>query len=271
MELKKILVTLDVDQTPTNLLKFAVDLAGRSDASIAGIASATPSANVVAAEGAAVTVGVYEQVRQEIEQRLQSLETAYHAEVPAGRRDGWFGFLDAPTPGAVRAARRADLVLAQPQPGRGTSYARNLDLGELVLRAGRPVLVAACNRTAVSADNIVVAWKDTREARRAIVDALPFLQQAATVTIATIDEGLKGGAELDDVVAWLKAHNVAPRREIREPHGTAGETLLALCSELGADLLVAGAYSHNRLRERVFGGVTRDLLTARGVDLLLSN
>ena len=109
----------------------------------------------------------------------------------------------------------------------------------------------------------VVGWKDTRETRRAAFDALPLLKKAAHVAVVEIaaeEELAAAGTHLDDVVGWLKRHGVVVVSLAAPSTGDDATQLNAIAEEHGADVIVAGAYGHSRLREWVLGGVTRDLL-----------
>ena len=112
-------------------------------------------------------------------------------------------------------------------------------------------------------EQVVVAWKDTREARRAAFDALPLLKKAAHVTVVEIAaeaELAMARVRVEDVVGWLKRHGVvAEALTLPSLYEDAGR-LNAIAEQRGADVIVAGAYGHSRLREFVLGGVTRDLL-----------
>jgi nucleotide-binding universal stress UspA family protein len=120
----------------------------------------------------------------------------------------------------------------------------------------------------------VVAWKETRECRRAVRDALPFLQRANEVLILGIDEGQPetAKAHLSDVASYLRRHGlVVPREVWRQPRGPVAAELLHLVWDEGADLIVAGGYGHTRLGEWIFGGVTHELLASTPVCCLLSH
>jgi nucleotide-binding universal stress UspA family protein len=118
-----------------------------------------------------------------------------------------------------------------------------------------------------------VGWKDTRESRRAIVDALPLLQKAKDVTVVEIVEDDDGRSDANrhvaDVTAWLARHQVTAGHRVPTVRGNAAEQLTNQANELGAGIIVAGAYGHTRLREWIFGGVTNDLIhQARHCSLL---
>jgi len=127
---------------------------------------------------------------------------------------------------------------------------------------------------AIVVERAIVGWNDTRESRRAIVDALPFLEQAAHVTVAEIADGSELAEvrlRLEDVVEWLKRHGVAARCIAAPSSGDDASRLNAIVEEQGADLIVGAAYGHSRLREWVFGGVTKDLLLNADVCSLVSH
>ena len=108
----------------------------------------------------------------------------------------------------------------------------------------------------------MIAWKDTREARRAISDALPLLQKTRDIIVAEVieDESQRESshARLDDVVRWLGRHGIAASERVFDfPEG---ENPVDKLWDYGADFVVAGAYGHTRLREWVFGGFTDSFL-----------
>jgi nucleotide-binding universal stress UspA family protein len=144
-----------------------------------------------------------------------------------------------------------------------------------VLRAGRPVLLVPDTVAALPLRRVVVAWKDTRESRRAMRDALPFLQQAKEVLLVEVGENeseSQAKKNLADVGAYLVRHRVIVAAEVwRRPRRPVATELLDVVEKEKADLIVAGGYGHSRLGEWIFGGVTRELLTASPVCCLLSH
>ncbi|WP_352464060.1 MULTISPECIES: universal stress protein [unclassified Mesorhizobium] len=154
---------------------------------------------------------------------------------------------------------------------KGENVYRTVDIGSLVLGTGRPVLAAASHIEHVMANTVLVAWKDTREARRALTDALPFLAKANDVVIATIDSERDDGIRdsLADVAVFLEHHGIMARTEFIRGDAD-GEHLLAFASSINADLIVSGAYGHSRLREWAFGGVTRTLIEESSINRLMS-
>jgi nucleotide-binding universal stress UspA family protein len=133
--------------------------------------------------------------------------------------------------------------------------------------------VVADESAPFNCERIVVGWKDTREARRALVDALPFLERAKAVNVITISEG-EADAErekLDQILAWLDAHGVSASSELIESDGGFVDVLESTARASHADLVVAGGYGHSRMRELLFGGMTRNLIAASSINRLFSN
>lgn len=172
-------------------------------------------------------------------------------------------------------ARAADLLLVSSEPKSGSIEAsRHVSLGELVLRIGRPVLVVPPDAAGLDLGSVMVAWKDTRETRRAITDALPLLKRAGRVVVVEVAEEQELGASrkrLADVVAWLALHGIKAEGVSSASGGDDAARLEAIAVEHAAGVMVAGAYGHSRVREWVMGGVTRGLLRGGGRCSLLSH
>jgi nucleotide-binding universal stress UspA family protein len=152
---------------------------------------------------------------------------------------------------------------------------RLVDPGEAILKMGRPTLVVPEGVSSLRAEHIVIGWKDTREARRAVRDALPFLQQATRVTIV---EACGSGDEktalerLDSVAHYLSLHRIkGGPRVMLEQKGSGAAQLIRIAQEERADMLVNGAYGHSRLGECIFGGMTRELLATSPICCLMSH
>ena len=178
----------------------------------------------------------------------------------------WRSALALPTDYVAREARAADLIIT------GTNYDgslldpfRRVDPSSLVMQAGRPAFIVPAEAEWLRLNTVMVAWKDTREARRAVWDALPLLEQAKDVSVVEIVEDdtspTDARSRVDDVVAWLASHGIAASGMVPDGVDSAAERLETIASGVGANLIVAGAYGHTRFVEWVFGGVTRDLLT----------
>lgn len=141
--------------------------------------------------------------------------------------------------------------------------------------SGRPVLLLPPDWAGEALGRrIMVAWKGGREAARAVADAAPFLQEADEVFVVTIDAKSEGEGTLPGkaIVESLARRGV--KVELRNADGlgrSAEEALLTQARDIGADLIVMGGYGQSRLREFVFGGVTRALTRTSPIALMLSH
>jgi nucleotide-binding universal stress UspA family protein len=142
------------------------------------------------------------------------------------------------------------------------------------LDPGRDNLVVPAESDVLRAERILIAWKDTRESRRAVFDALPLLRLCQKAIVAEIDEDKDpdlANRRVEDVVSWLQCHGINAAAWSEPVREAAAAQLESLAAEEAADLVVAGAYGHGRIREWVFGGVTQDFLRRSSRCHLLSH
>ena len=205
---------------------------------------------------------ILEQERRLEAEELERLERLFWEAAGSHNRVALRTATDLPTPCFVAYARAADLLVVGRQ-GNGDDRDWNfgIDPGDAAMQAGRPILVVPPDVSALAAKRIVVAWRDTREARRAVWDALPFLKAAEAVSIGTV----RGEAARIQRPRCRGLSAPARRRRDGDLRGRASRSdgrrrVIALADRDGADLIVAGAYGHSRTREWAFGGVTGDLL-----------
>ena len=171
-------------------------------------------------------------------------------------------------------ARAADLLITGVASGDAFDASRALSLGELVMRAGRPLLIVPPGVSHLGPARVIVGWKDTREARRAVADALPLLRLAREVCVLEIaaeSELVDALVGVGDVARWLQRHGVRATAEVTASADGSPGALLAWAQSRSADLIVAGAYGHSRLREWAFGGMTRELINQSDCCSLLSH
>lgn len=166
------------------------------------------------------------------------------------------------------AARTSDLIVVRHDLSRRSDAPAVLD--QLVSAAGIPVLALPDDATGDLGKAVLVAWDGSREAARAVHDALPFLSGAARVTLCAV--GDEAATSLDAASAMVRRHGMSvDARRVSRADADAGEVLLTQAGEMGADLLVMGAYGHARLREFVFGGATRHVLDHAALPVLFSS
>ncbi len=263
MAFPTIMVRVDVEPSHDACLRIAVDLAGQFNAKLIGIAAADLPWTYLAEE--TTTFTLIEQLRSDIDARLAAAEERFRsATKQLAQKTEWRSAMAPPAEYIAHQARAGDLIvmnanrdglLLEPSVGQ-------LDPGDLVMQAGRPVLVVPPEAAQLNLKCAVIAWKDTREARRAVSDALPLLQKVQEVVVVEViqdeSERTSAHARLDDVVRWLARHDIAACARVFDfPEGKDPVDKLW---QYGADFVVAGAYGHTRLREWVFGGFTKTLL-----------
>jgi len=175
-------------------------------------------------------------------------------------------------------ARYIDLtILGQLDPDRGEAEIIDRRPEQVALASGHPVLVVPyAGRFENVGRRVVVGWSATREAARAVNDAMPLLMAADVVNVLTIDahEAPRGHGALPgaDISLHLARHGVkATIEQTVSGDLSVGDTLLSRAADLGADLLVMGAYGHSRLRELLLGGATRTLLRSMTLPVLMSH
>jgi nucleotide-binding universal stress UspA family protein len=175
-------------------------------------------------------------------------------------------------------ARYADLtILGQLDPDRGDAELIRPRPEHVTLASGRPVLVVPyAGHFETVGRRVLIGWNASREATRAVNDAMPLLIAADVVTVLTIDahEGPDAHGELPgaDISLYLARHGVKATIERTVSAGIpAGDVLLSRAADLGADLLVIGAYGHSRVRELLLGGATRSILQSMTLPVLMSH
>lgn len=276
MTIATVMVCLSLEQSNQARLEVAAELAERFGAGLIGIAAAQFAPPLYFADGEQAQ-RLLDQGEASIGQRLKELEEQFRqvAKTRAPFID-WRNALDFPARFILREARCADiLVTGGPSPAFSDAFAL-ASPKDLVMQAGRPLLVVPDNANWLDLRSVLVAWKDTAEARRAVADSLPLLGLAKEVTIAEIlEEGdSRGAAEqrIGDVVAWLARHDIAASMRVEDRReGGVTAALEAVAGGVGAGLIVAGAYGHSRFRELILGGMTQHLTTQSVRCVLLSH
>lgn len=182
-------------------------------------------------------------------------------------------------PGLVRQARYADLVVLSQTDPDPSGLALFSQLPEyLALQGCRPLLLVPYAGAFARVDqHALVAWDGSRAASRALTDALPLLRASAKVTVAVFQpnhlngtHGIEPGA---DLARYLARHDVTVEVQQKTcgASGDVGNALLSLAADGAADLLVMGAYGHQRWRELVLGGVTRRVLQSMTLPVLMAH
>ena len=275
MSYATLMVHLALGRPNAGLLKITAELADRFGAGVIAIAARQPL-QMVYGDGY-VSGDLYQEDRDEIVKELGVAETEFRAALQGRvafvewRSAQVYAYL---ADYIANEARCADLVLTGVASGDFLDASRAVDTGELIMQAGRPVLIVPTGASSLTLDHALIGWKDTREARRAVADSLPLLKHATRVSIVELarEEDLTAARRhVDDVVAWLGRHAIRAEGSAQLSTGDDASALYAIGQDQGADVVVAGAYGHSRLREWVLGGVTRDLLLSANRCSLVSH
>jgi nucleotide-binding universal stress UspA family protein len=275
--MKDILVHIGEDARAMARLDIAIGLARQFDAHLTGLHVIAPPFVPVMTH-APVPPEIIEQQVRAGRAAAAKAETQFKARIQgAGLQAEWRaaeGY--APEVVAQHARYSGLVVIGQTDPDDRDIAASDLP-DRLPLMAGTPVLVIprVGTFTAVG-QHIMVAWNASREAKRAIDDAMPLLKRARAVTIVVVKPQQTGARHGDipgaDIALYLARHGV--RAEATQVYGedvAVGDLLLSRAADLSVDLIVMGAYGYPRLIEVVLGGVTRSLLGHMTVPVLLSH
>jgi nucleotide-binding universal stress UspA family protein len=265
MDYKTVMVGLALDRPNDACLRVAGDLAERFGARIIGVAASDIRPPMYFADGD-FAQKLFDEEAAAIERRLSELEAEFRAAVE--RRATaleWRSARALPVPYLLQQARAADILVIGARQETLVDPSSAPDPSDLVMQAGRPLIVVPSTVEWLDLRSVLVAWKDVREARRAVFDALPILAAAREVTIAEIPEQdgrrAEALAHVADVAAWLHGHGITANTVVPEKAGGVTGQLENIAANIGAGAVIAGAYGHSRLREWVLSGVTRHLAT----------
>jgi len=259
-----LMACLRTDQSNAELLSVVADVARRFSAAVVGVAARQPSTH-----SAVMAVGPGEPPDRDVEkfrERAAALEAEFRSALTMVENLQWRSQMIAGPPShhIANDARGVDLIVATVEAGEMTfAPSSEIDVSDLLMRAGRPVLIAPARAAGLRLTRALVCWKDSREARRAVVDALPVLkacEQVDVVELIQASESEAARGRLADVGDWFRRHGVETNCVALPLNGTEAAHLAAMARDLEVDLIVAGAFGRSRLRQWVFGGVTQDLL-----------
>jgi nucleotide-binding universal stress UspA family protein len=265
MEYKSVMVGLALDRRNDACLRVAGDIAERFGARIIGVAASEVRPPMYFATGDFAQKLLDEEAGA-IQRRLSELEAEFRSAVEKRATSvEWRSARGLPVPYMLRQVRSADIIVVGARTEAIIDPNAAPDPSDLVMQAGRPLIVVPSAVEWLDLRSVLVAWKDVREARRAVFDALPILAAAKEVTIAEIPETDTRHADavsrVADVAAWLHGHGIAAHTIVPENPAGVSDQLDKIATNLGAGAVIAGAYGHSRFREWVLSGVTRHLAT----------
>lgn len=265
MDYKTVMVGLALDRPNDACLRVAGDIAERFGARIIGVAASDLRPPMYFAEGD-FAQKLLDEEASAIQKRLSELEAEFRASVEKrATAVEWRSARTFPVPYMLQQVRAADILVIGARSETLVDPNAAPDPSDLVMQAGRPLVVVPPAVQWLDLRSALIAWKDVREARRAVFDALPLLAAAKEVTIVEIPEqdGRRADAlsHVADVAAWLRGHGIATNTVVPEEAGGVIEQIEKIAANVGAGVVIAGAYGHSRFREWVLSGVTRHLAT----------
>jgi nucleotide-binding universal stress UspA family protein len=280
--IKDILVHVPTERRTRPVIDASIPLASTFGAHLDAVATgyvSTSAAYVMDGSGAAAVAAIFEMEQEKAAKRAETALSIFKAEAgKAGISCGWRVIADLPAEAAVAigtAARLYDLsVVLQPDPEH--QAIDDVISTELLLNAGGPALfIPYIFRGAFAAKRIGICWDGSQPAARALRDARPFLAKADTlcaVSIGAADSGAPD-ASLEKLVAHLGrvGLRVKPVNLPARSGADIQPSLLSFAADESLDMLVMGAYGHSRLREGIFGGVTREMLRTMTIPTLMSH
>jgi len=275
MSYKDILVNVDATKGSQAALGAAVAIAAAHAAHVTALhVTPPPFASAELGPGA-----MTEMIRWQQEHERDAARVAEAAVVAARQRTEvpveWRLAPGDVVPALASHAGYADLVVVARGGGDDDSAPAGHLAGAIAMSSGRPVLVVPnTGAPALTGERVLVAWNRSREASRAIHDALPILKRAKSVIVLEVKPASDSSSRLAgaDIARHLAHHGIAVSAETAVAGGAAvGGIVWRRAADISADLIVAGAYGHSRLREFVFGGVTRELLTAATMPVLIAH
>lgn len=268
------LIAVHVDDTPEALdrIALAADLARRHAATLLGLSALKPPPPLVV-EGTVVDPWPGESGYRRVRDTLIGRQAQFRANASNAPAIEWSADVEDANRHLVSATIGADLIVVGRNRVSGDFFC--LDPEAVVTLVGRPVLFVPKGLRQLPAGHALIAWKDRREARRAIADALPVLRTMARVSLvaaAAATEAEEQERSLSEAARYLNRHGIdCLIRAVGSEEGAETAAMSAEIERIGPDLVVAGAFGHSRLGEWIFGGMTRHLLDKVGVCCLLSH
>lgn len=264
--IRSILVHLDAGPRGAVRLQTARALADRFGAAVTALYAVTPVYVQVAPQAivgsAAEALLALDEERADAARKLVARVNAEPGVTVQWRETSEYGF--------AREALYADLlVLGQHDQAQSDTGVRSDFVQSVLMASGKPaLLVPYIAKAAPRLDTILVAWKETREAARALSAALPLLQQAKAVHVAVDAEATDRGM----LQQYLQRQGIEARcHTLTTQTAEAGELLLSMAADVGAHLMVMGCYGHSRAREFLLGGASRSVLEAMTLPVLLAH
>ncbi len=279
MSYRTVLVHLDGDARCAARVAMASQLATANGAHLIGLAATgTLALPVVVENDLRGWPDVVARVRAQQRERAQVWVDHFKAQAAASRLTSFEAVLSDEEAEAamVRLGRLSDLLVVSQADAHDAGNTAPAGLPQRVfMQTGRPMLLLPrAGPVATLGRTVLAAWSGTRESARALSDALPLLSAADKVCVLCLDRADEAGVsrlQLNDLRHWLQRHGVSAECVQVSTTEDFGDTLLQRAAGYGADLIVMGGFGHPRWAELVLGGVTRTVLEAAVLPVLISH
>lgn len=272
MAVKTILVAYSGWSSAQSPLKHALKIADHHDAWLTGIVGHGKS-QVLKMFAGQMPAGVFEVLKENESKEIAEAKEIFTKATERHTRGDKSDFLDVidEDGGTVASFARAfDLVVTAPHTNDRGEEHMSASPDMIALQSGRPVLIVPKDYDAPGlSTHVLVAWDGKRAAARAIGDAMPMLEEKGKVTVLTI--GSKTPPGTDRLIQNLQRHGIRTDHLQSSKSGSIGNTILVTAQDIGADLIVMGAYEHSKFAHDVFGGVTTDILKGMKIPVLMSH
>ncbi len=276
MAIKSILVAFNGAASSKAALQAGLLMARKYDAHLTGLLAHGPS-RVDSALPNWAPKSLRDSLSEMAAQASRDIATAFH-ETLRGRLPEahvhWIDERGRPDATVAEYSRLYDIAVIGRQDGAAGAEHLELRPARVALKSGRPVLVTPANWSSeMFSERAVLAWDGHRASSRALADAMLILETKQLVTVLTVETGdVRKPLAGIRVETHLERHGVPVERVRIKPEGRrTSEAILDYCREVGAALLVAGAYEHSQFREDLVGGVTTDLVNGADLPVLVSH
>jgi nucleotide-binding universal stress UspA family protein len=287
MTMRGILVHVDEHRALQSVLTSALLVARHFDAQIDGLHArpGAPRIIPVAPEGAFIPAS---EIVEDLERADRDLDRQLRERFDSFMREHGVPAVGSVLAGAEVAATWRDdavtgyealgsigraydlIVVGRPLPGAAVPSMSALEAA--LFESGRPILIAPPTPPDKIGEVVVVAWNGSTETARTIALAMPFLTQAETVVVLSVEDGMVPGPSGAEIAQGLVRNGIAARtQQIRAGERSTGAAILEECAAQGADLLLKGAYTHSRLRQMIFGGATSHILGAAELPVIMAH
>jgi nucleotide-binding universal stress UspA family protein len=282
MTYRSLLVHLDHDRRFEARLAYALRIARALGCHVVGAAptGAVPLAPEVSIVTAASLSDYADAVWMMLDERAQAAQARFEEACRQAGLESHASIVEHAdkAQSLVRLSHCSDIVvISQADPEAPDFPAASERVADIVLRSARPTIVLPfAGEFDTIASRVLVAWDDSREAARALADALPLLRLAGKVQLVTWERGAhvaeaRWPERHAALQRWLQAHGVAAEPRLSRSGNALSEAMLSRAFDGGADLIVMGAYGHRRWAERVLGGTTHGMLASMTVPVLMSH